>query len=270
MPTLELKHVVQEFGSAASARDAASVRAVDDVSLSIDSGTAVGLVGESGSGKSTLAKIAIRMIRPTSGSVLFEGRDLFSLTKAELKEYRDAVQIVFQDPYGSLNPRMRIVDIVAEPLCIRGVPRRRAMGRVPELLERVGFDPDMRYRRPGDFSGGQRQRIAIARSLSTQPRILLLDEPVSALDVSVQAQVLNVLTDLRDDLNIGYLFISHDLSVVRHMCATVHVLYRGRVVETGGADDIFQTPANRYTKRLLEAIPRIPRTTLGSDVDDAT
>jgi oligopeptide transport system ATP-binding protein len=256
-PFLEVRHLVKEFPRPRGLfRRPGTVRAVDDVTFSIEAGETFGLVGESGSGKTTTGRCILRLIEPTSGEVRFRGEDVLAFTRGRLREARRAMQIVFQDPYSSLNPRMRVGDIVEEPLVIhRSGPRERRRARVAELFELVGLDPAHMSRYPHQFSGGQRQRIGLARALALEPSLVIADEPVSALDVSVQAQVVNLLMDLQERLKLTYLFIAHDLRLVRHICTRVAVMYRGRIVEMGPTASIFDAPAHPYTRALLSAIP---------------
>jgi oligopeptide transport system ATP-binding protein len=232
------------------------VKAVDDVSFEIYPGETLGLVGESGSGKSTTGYCVLQLLKPTSGSVRFLGQDLTKMSRSELRQMRREMQIVFQDPYASLNPRMTVGDIVSEALAINGIGDRRSRRRSAErLLEVVGFNPDFINRYPHEFSGGQRQRIGVARALALNPRLIVCDEPVSALDVSIQAQILNLLKDLQREFNLTYLFIAHDLAVVRTMSDRIAVMNRGKIVEVGDAEDVYQNPTDQYTKALLAAVP---------------
>jgi oligopeptide/dipeptide ABC transporter ATP-binding protein len=232
------------------------VRAVDDVSFTIARGETLGLVGESGSGKTTVGRSILRLIEPTAGRVSFEGNDVLKATTRELRRLRERMQIVFQDPYGSLNPRMRVIDIIGEAIVQHGLLRGAAVEqRVAELLGRVGLSPSWINRYPHEFSGGQRQRIGVARAIALEPKLIVCDEPVSALDVSIQAQVVNLLKGLGRDLHLSYLFIAHDLSVVRHISHRIAVMYLGEIVEMAEAKRLFATPAHPYTRALLSAIP---------------
>ncbi len=233
------------------------VRVLDNVSLELSPGLCVGLVGESGSGKSTFVQCALRLVRPDNGHVAFDGIDVLSASGAALKRFRAEVQLVFQDPYASLNPRMTVGELVEEGLLVHRLEssRARRRERAAEMLTLVGLEPAAMNRYPRSFSGGQRQRIAIARALAIRPRILVCDEPVSALDVSVQAQVINLLSDMQRELGLGILFVAHDLAIVRHLCSEVVVLHRGVEVERGTCERVFERPKADYTKALLEAVP---------------
>ncbi len=257
MALLEVRHLVKEFGrSGGLLRKRTIVRAVHDVTFAIDEGETFGLVGESGSGKTTTGRCILRLVEPTSGEVRFKGEDVLSFSRARMRQARRDMQIVFQDPYSSLNPRMRVGAIVEEPLIIHRIgskTERRA--RVAELFDLVGLDPAQLTRYPHQFSGGQRQRIGLARALALNPSLIIADEPVSALDVSVQAQVINLLMDLQERLKLTYLFIAHDLRLVRHICSRVAVMYLGKIVEMGPTERLFAAPAHPYTRALLSAIP---------------
>jgi oligopeptide/dipeptide ABC transporter ATP-binding protein len=232
------------------------VRAVDGVTFEIYRGETLGLVGESGCGKSTVGRCLLRLMEPTRGEVFFEDRNVLELSGKDLRALRREMQIIFQDPYASLNPRMRVRDIVGEPLAVHGVgTKQERRDRVADLLRKVGLDPDYMNRYPHEFSGGQRQRIGIARALALNPKLIVADEPVSALDVSVQAQVINLLEDLQSEFNLTYLFISHGLAVVEHISDRVAVMYLGRIVEVASAADLYANPLHPYTRALLSAIP---------------
>src|SRR5207248_3457773 len=257
MPLVEVSHLVKEFArNAGLFRSGTRVAAVDDVSFTVEEGETFGLVGESGSGKTTTGRCMLRLIEPTSGEVRFEGENVLAFDRRRLRLARRDMQIVFQDPYSSLNPRMRARQIVEEPLIIHHLgtrPERRL--RVAELFRLVGLDSSHLERYPHEFSGGQRQRIGLARALALNPSFWILDEPVSALDVSVQAQVINLLMDLQQQLKLTYLFIAHDLRLVEHICSRVAVMYLGKIVEMGPASALFDQPQHPYTRALLSAIP---------------
>ena len=256
MPLLETRDVIVDYSVGRNR----SFRAVDGVSIHVEPGESLGLVGESGSGKTTLGHAVLGLLRPVSGMIRFEDRDIYSLRAPELKKFRRRAQMVFQDPVGSLNPRMSVGAMIEEPLLIHSLgDRRERAEKVKELLEQVGLGPDCASRYPHEFSGGQRQRIGIARALALAPALLVADEPVSALDVSVQAQIMNLLRELRQQMGLALLFIAHDLAVVRYLCSRVVVLFRGRVVESGPAEALFETPAHPYTRSLLDAAPDVER-----------
>ena len=237
-------------------REIASIKAVDGVSFDLRRGETLGLVGESGCGKSTTALTIMRLQQASSGRIIFDGADITDLRGSALRPFRRRMQMVFQDPFGSLDPRMTVRDIIGEPLVVHGSRDRKAYGeRVAALMELVGLLPNMANRYPHEFSGGQRQRIGIARALALEPDLIICDEPVSALDVSIQSQILNLLMDLQDRLNLSYLFISHDLSVVRHISKRVAVMYLGRIVELAPAEEIFRAPRHPYTQTLMAAAP---------------
>jgi ABC-type oligopeptide transport system ATPase subunit len=256
-PLLQVRHLTKEFTRKKGLfGQATSVRAVDDVTFEIMEGETFGLVGESGSGKTTTGRCILRLIEPTSGEVRFRNEDVLAFSKRQMRDARRHMQIVFQDPYSSLNPRMRVDAIVEEPLIIHKIgTRAERQARVRELFDLVGLDPSQLTRFPDEFSGGQRQRIGLARALALNPSFVIADEPVSALDVSVQAQIVNLLMDLQQRLKLTYLFIAHDLRLVRHICPRLAVMYAGRIVEMGSTEKIFNAPAHRYTQALLSAIP---------------
>jgi ABC-type oligopeptide transport system ATPase subunit len=237
-------------------RTVGHVKAVDGVSFEIPEGETLGLVGESGSGKSTTGYCVLQLLKPTSGSIRFMGKELTEIGREDLRRMRREMQIVFQDPYASLNPRMTVGDIVSEPLEVHGIGTRSSRREtVRRLLEIVGFDPNFTNRYPHEFSGGQRQRIGIARALALNPKLIVCDEPVSALDVSIQAQILNLLKDLQHEFNLAYLFIAHDLAVVRGMSDRIAVMNKGKIVDEGNAEDVYTNPKAEYTKALLAAVP---------------
>jgi oligopeptide/dipeptide ABC transporter ATP-binding protein len=276
MPLLEIQNLRVHFPvkQGVFMRASGSVKAVEDVSLTVSAGEAVGLVGESGCGKTTLGRALLRLVEPTGGSVRFDGEDITALPAKELRARRRQFQMIFQDPFSSLNPRLTVGQSIGEALDIhRLTPDRAARtARIGELLRSVGLAPEHAERYPHEFSGGQRQRIGIARALAVEPRLIVCDEPVSALDVSVQAQVINLLQDLQRDRGLAYLFISHDLAVVEHLCQRVVVMYLGRVVETGNTREVCRAPKHPYTQALLSAVPvmdpdsKRQRILLGGDV----
>ena len=259
-PILSVRNLEKHFpikGGGLIKRTVGAVRAVDGVDLDLYPGEVLGLVGESGCGKSTTGRAILNLQPATGGSVVFQGREIVGMGRKEMRPLRRDIQLVFQDPYASLNPRLPVFDIVAEPLVIHGLTKddKELRSRVRELVETVGLNPEHTNRYPAEFSGGQRQRIGIARALALQPKVLVLDEPVSALDVSIQAGVINLLEDLKNQLDLSYLFIAHDLSVVRHISDRVAVMYLGRIIEIADQDELFSRPAHPYTQALLSAIP---------------
>lgn len=259
-PLLRVEGLVKDYPIGGSfGRGKGAIRAVDGVSFDIHAGETLGLVGESGCGKSTLGKTLLRLIEPTSGRAHFRGTDLFAATTAEMRALRRRVQIIFQDPYSSLDPRMSVASIISESWTNFDdlVPKEERPQKVRDLLVRVGLNADDADRFPHQFSGGQRQRIGIARALAVEPELIVCDEPVSALDVSVQAQVINLLQDLQEEFGLAYLFIAHDLSVVRHICDRIAVMYLGRIVEIGTESEVYENPTHPYTQALLSAIPAL-------------
>jgi oligopeptide transport system ATP-binding protein len=266
VPLVEVRNLTKVFGLAESAfggRRSGEVRAVDDVSLDIHGGETLGLVGESGSGKSTLGRLILRLIEPTSGAILFDGIDLLQANGSELRRLRRDMQIIFQDPFGSLDPRYRVEDVIAEPLILHqqiigeNATRDARRQLVRELLRAVGMDESAMPRYPHEFSGGQRQRIGIARALALRPKFIVADEPVSALDVSVGAQIVNLLQQLQHDFGLTYLFISHSMPVVRYLSTRIAVMYRGKIVEIGSTEQITSRPQHDYTRKLLAATPEM-------------
>jgi peptide/nickel transport system ATP-binding protein len=266
VPLIEVRNLTKVFHLTESALDnrrSGGVRAVDDVSLDIREGETLGLVGESGSGKSTLGRLILRLIEPTSGAILFNGIDLLKAKGSELRRLRRDMQIIFQDPFGSLDPRFRVEDVIAEPLILHqkitqeSLTRDARRQRVRELLRSVGMDESAMPRYPHEFSGGQRQRVGIARALALRPKFIVADEPVSALDVSVGAQIVNLLQQLQRDFGLTYLFISHSMPVVRYLATRIAVLYRGKIVEIGDTEQITAQPRHAYTRKLLAATPEM-------------
>ncbi|WP_307812471.1 ABC transporter ATP-binding protein [Micromonospora coerulea] len=261
-PLLRVRGLAKHFPVRAGFRSSGAVRAVDGLDFDVRPGETLGLVGESGCGKTTTGRMLVRLLQPTAGTIEFAGRDITHARRGALRPLRQDLQIIFQDPYASLNPRHTVGRIVAMPLQVNGItPPGGVKKRVQELLELVGLNPEHYNRYPHEFSGGQRQRIGIARALALRPKLIVADEPVSALDVSIQAQVINLLRDLQRDLDLAFVFIAHDLAVVRHFCHRVAVMYLGKIVEIGDRDDIYQRPQHPYTRALLSAIPDV--TTLG-------
>ena len=258
MALLEVENLVKQFAADRNlfGRPTAFVKAVDGVSFRVDAGETLALVGESGCGKSTVSRLALRLIEPDAGRIRFEGRNLLALDANELRAFRRQAQIIFQDPYASLNPRMTVGQILSEPLALHNlVPQAGRRARVEEILTLVGLEPRFARRYPHEFSGGQRQRIAIARALAVEPKLIICDEPVSALDVSIRSQILNLLRELQDRLGLAYIFVSHDLAVVKHIADRVAVMNLGRIVEAAEADALFAAPRHPYSRALLSAIP---------------
>jgi oligopeptide transport system ATP-binding protein len=258
-PLIEVTDLVKHFPIKKGLlidREVDQVRAVDGVSFSIPRGETLGLVGESGSGKSTVCRAMLQLLAPTSGSVRFEGREIIGLSRRQLRPLRRQMQMIFQDPYASLNPRKRVGQIVGEPLKLQGIASGSDLRKqVRELLDRVGLAPEHYDRYPHEFSGGQRQRIGIARAIALKPKLVVADEPVSALDVSIQAQIINLLDDLQDELGLTYLFVAHDIGVVRHISDRIAVMHHGKIVEIGSAEQVCEHPGDEYTKKLLAAVP---------------
>jgi oligopeptide/dipeptide ABC transporter ATP-binding protein len=266
-PLLEVRDLQMHFpvrSRGVVTRTVGHVKAVDGVSFSLDTGQSLGLVGESGSGKTTTGRLITRLQKPTGGQILYEGKDIAQASPRELRPLRRDIQMIFQDPYTSLNPRQTVGSIVGAPLAIHKlVPPNQRLARVQELLEFVGLNPEHYNRYPHEFSGGQRQRIGIARAIALQPKLLVADEPVSALDVSIQAQVINLMQDLQREFKIAFLFIAHDLSIVRHFCPDIAVMYLGKIVEIAPREELYSHPKHPYTKALLSAVPNIEQATVG-------
>jgi oligopeptide transport system ATP-binding protein len=258
-PILEVSHVVKHFPIKSGIlfdREVAQVRAVDDCSFTLHEGETLGLVGESGCGKSTLCRTVIQLLEPTSGSVKFQGQELVGLSRKQMRPIRREIQMIFQDPYASLNPRKRVGQIIGDPLRLHGLASGDALRReVQELMERVGLQPEHYNRFPHEFSGGQRQRIGIARALALRPKLIIADEPVSALDVSIQAQIINLLDDLQDEFGLSYIFVAHDLGVVRHVSDRIAVMYLGKIVERSPGPLLYERPVHPYTVALISAVP---------------
>ena len=278
-PIVELDRVTKHFPvkQGVFSRSHGRVHAVENVSLTVNRGETLGIVGESGCGKSTTARLMLRLIDPTSGSIRFDGRDITGISSRGLRPLRREMQMIFQDPYASLNPRKSVEQIVLQPFAIHGgVSKKEARLRVRELLQVVGLSPEHASRYPHEFSGGQRQRIGIARALALNPKLIVCDEPVSALDVSVQSKILNLIRSLQAEFNLTYVFISHDLSVMRQICSRIAVMYLGRVVELADSEQIFERPRHPYTSALIAAVPRVAmngdrrvRAVVGGDVPSA-
>jgi oligopeptide/dipeptide ABC transporter ATP-binding protein len=266
-PIIEVRDLKMYFPVKSSGiirRTIGHVQAVDGVSFQVPEGGSLGLVGESGCGKSTTGRLITRLYEPTGGSINFDGRDITSISSRQLKPLRREIQMIFQDPYTSLNPRHSVGAIVGAPLAIHGiVPKNKILGRVQELLEIVGLNPEHYNRYPHEFSGGQRQRIGIARALTLQPKVLVADEPVSALDVSIQAQVINLLQDVQREFNIAFLFVAHDLAIVRHFCPEIAVMYLGKIVEIADRETLYTRPNHPYTQALLSAVPDVKQAAIG-------
>jgi len=258
-PLIEVTDLVKHFPIKSGLlidREVDQVRAVDGISFNVASGQTLGLVGESGSGKSTACRAMLQLLKPTSGSVRFEGQEISGLSRREMRPLRRQMQMIFQDPYASLNPRKRVGQIVGSPLQLQGIASGAELRKqVQELLERVGLSSEHYDRYPHEFSGGQRQRIGIARAIALKPKLVVADEPVSALDVSIQAQIVNLLDDLQDELGLTYVFVAHDIGVVRHVSDRIAVMHDGKIVEEGNADQVCERPADPYTKKLLAAVP---------------
>ena len=266
-PLLEVRDLVKHFpvkSSGVIRRTIGQVQAVDGVTFNVYKGRSLGLVGESGCGKTSVGRVITRLYDPTSGSMKFEGNEIATLSSKAMLPYRREIQLIFQDPYSSLNPRHTVGSIISTPMQVhKTVPKNKMVARVQELLEVVGLNPEHYNRYPSEFSGGQRQRIGIARSLALNPKLIVADEPVSALDVSIQAQVVNLLQDLQKEFDIAFLFIAHDLAIVRHFCPEIAVMYLGKIVEIGDRDQIYLTPHHPYTQALLSAAPDVKQAAVG-------
>ncbi len=267
IPLLEVKDLVKHFpvkSSGVIRRTIGQVQAVDGVSFTVDEGSSLGLVGESGCGKTTTGRVVTRLYEPTAGTMMFDGTEIGQLSSKQMMPYRREIQLIFQDPYSSLNPRHTVGTIVGTPMLVhKTVAKNKIIPRVQELLETVGLNPEHYNRYPSEFSGGQRQRIGIARALALNPKLIVADEPVSALDVSIQAQVINLLQDLQRQFNIAFLFIAHDLAIVRHFCPRIAVMYLGKIVEMGDRDTIYNTPHHPYTQALLSSAPDVKQAAIG-------